>query len=273
MGDLVPADHAAAKLPAAYEAARQALEACERIDECQDWADKHAALASYARQAKDETLERYCTRIKARAIRREGELLKRVPDASKRGFNQHSEAQEGDLPRLTRTNLAEAAGISEHQRKQALRVANVPGDEFECAIERERPATVSELAKLGTSPRARDRDSAAPAEHTQSRRMPDERKAGASISTPRTPASEASSETRIAQLLVQRLIDLYGAIDRGEIPRPKECRAQFTAAEIEKLRGAIFSIVPYLEQLRVAICPRCNHEGCAYCDPSMRRRP
>lgn len=65
-----------APLPARYEQARTHLAQCVEIDECQDWADKAAALASYARQADDKTLENYAMRIRARAIRRAGELLK-----------------------------------------------------------------------------------------------------------------------------------------------------------------------------------------------------
>ena len=45
-----------AKLPSSYQAAKEALAACEAIDECKDWADRMAALASYAAQAKDEEL-------------------------------------------------------------------------------------------------------------------------------------------------------------------------------------------------------------------------
>lgn len=66
----------AAQLPQAYEAARQALKECSRVDECKDWADKAAALASYARQADDDELYRMARRIQGRAVRRAGELLK-----------------------------------------------------------------------------------------------------------------------------------------------------------------------------------------------------
>jgi hypothetical protein len=48
--------------------------------------------------------------------------------------------------------LAEAAGLSRHQRKQALRVANIPHDVFERLIESDHPPTVTALARLGTRP-------------------------------------------------------------------------------------------------------------------------
>lgn len=64
-----------AKLPAVYERATQALAECTRIDECKDWADKAEALASYARQSKDDSLRKMADRIQARAIRRMGQLL------------------------------------------------------------------------------------------------------------------------------------------------------------------------------------------------------
>ena len=68
----------AARLPHVYLHAREALSSCSRIDECQDWADKAEALASYAKQSHDDTLHKLADRIQARAIRRAGELLKQI---------------------------------------------------------------------------------------------------------------------------------------------------------------------------------------------------
>ena len=42
---------------------------CNQIDECQEWANKAEALASYARQAEDSTLHKLSDRIRARAVR------------------------------------------------------------------------------------------------------------------------------------------------------------------------------------------------------------
>jgi len=141
-----------AKLPQRYEAAVMAIAECDRIDECKTWSDKAAALASYARQAKDDTLRVMAVRIQARALRRGGELLKRIEPAK----NQH-----GTAP--TRADSAKAAGLSERQRKTALRVASVPDDEFNAALESDSPPTVTQLAERGTIRREQTCDVAAAA--------------------------------------------------------------------------------------------------------------
>jgi hypothetical protein len=134
-------------LPATYEAAKRALAECQRIDECKDWADKAAALASYARQAQDRSLLDLAQRIQLRATRRYGELLKQVP----RGDEATRYGQEGaHQPVITRTQAAKDAGISPHQARQALRVASVPADEFEDELGSDRPPTVTALAARGT---------------------------------------------------------------------------------------------------------------------------
>ena len=73
------------RLPATYEAAKQALAECTRVDECKDWADKAAALASYARQRDDHTLLNLAQRIQARAMRRIGELSSELELAPRGG--------------------------------------------------------------------------------------------------------------------------------------------------------------------------------------------
>jgi len=80
---------------------------------------------SYARQADDTVLETMATRIQARAIRRCGELLQQIePGQGARD----GKRQEGDHPPLNRSTAATDAGLSEHQRKTALCVANVRRD-------------------------------------------------------------------------------------------------------------------------------------------------
>jgi hypothetical protein len=65
-------------------------------------------------------LRELADRIQARAVRRMGELLKQFDS---RGDHLK---KEGTLLSLPQKDVAESVGISEHQRKQAVRVANVP---------------------------------------------------------------------------------------------------------------------------------------------------
>ena len=78
---MVPVDTRGASLPATYSAARTALEQCVRVDECKGWADKAAALKSYAKQAQDDEMHKMAARIQGRAIRRVGELLREIEPA------------------------------------------------------------------------------------------------------------------------------------------------------------------------------------------------
>jgi len=139
-----------ASLPQTYQNAQAALAECSQVDECKDWADKAAALASYARQSEDQELERMAQRIRARAIRRAGELLKQL-EPSKGG--RPSETSAGDHTSYTRTDAARDAGMSKHQQVQATRVANIPPEDFERQVESNKPPTLSQLAAQGTKPR------------------------------------------------------------------------------------------------------------------------
>ena len=119
------------------------------IDECKDWADKAEALASYAKQADDDTLRKHADRIQARAIRRCGELLKQFDG---RGGDQ-SESTAADTFAPTQREAAEQAGMSKRQQVTAVRVANVPDNTFERAVESDAPPTVTKLADMGRKPR------------------------------------------------------------------------------------------------------------------------
>jgi hypothetical protein len=104
----------------------------------------------YAQQVKEDGLRRLAARVHAQAIRRAGELLREI--AAARGGDRRST---GGCPPVGRTQAATEAGLSEHQRKTALRVANVPKDEFEEAVERPEPATITELAERGKKAKPR----------------------------------------------------------------------------------------------------------------------
>jgi hypothetical protein len=148
-----------APLPRNYEVAKAALAECVRVDECSSMAKKAAALASYARQVEDKSLENHCVRIKARAIRRSGELLATLP-AKARGDRTPTCGAPPPIDHKSqpseRAKAAKAAGMSQRQTVDALRVAKIPEEDFEEAIERANPPTVSELADLGTNRKPHD---------------------------------------------------------------------------------------------------------------------
>lgn len=131
-----------------YIAARTALRECSKIDECKSWADKAAALASYAKQSEDDRLMIMARRIKARAIRRCGELLREIEDA--RGKHWETKRDGGD-PSISRKQAAKDAGLSERQRKQAINIARAPNADEQ--IDSDEPPTVEELAKQGRKSR------------------------------------------------------------------------------------------------------------------------
>lgn len=138
-----------AKLPATYEAARTAIAECERIDECKTWADKAAAMKAYAIMRDDRTLHNLALRIQLRAERRCGELLQQIPPGDKATRF----GQVGDHPPVTRAKTATAAGLSDHQRKTALRVAAIPEGDFNRQVDSDRPPTITQLAEQGRTRR------------------------------------------------------------------------------------------------------------------------
>jgi len=138
-----------AKLPKVYESAKTALAACSKLDECQDWADKSEALASYAKQAGDDSLRKMADKIQARAIQRCGDLLRQItPAKGKRNDLPVVEPRNGSGTK-SRTEAATEAGLSKRQKDTALRVAAIPKDQFEELVESDNPPTVTELAELG----------------------------------------------------------------------------------------------------------------------------
>ena len=150
-------DHSKARLPQTYQQARTALQAAVDVDECKDYADKAAALATYAKQSNDHELEKMAAKIRGRAVRRMGEILNDMESArgGDRGGGRGNQG-EARRPLVSRKQAAEDAGISEHQQKQAQNVAKVPEAEFEAAIESDNPPSVKALADKGRERRPVD---------------------------------------------------------------------------------------------------------------------
>jgi len=91
----------------------------------------------------------YAQRIKGRAVRRCGELLRQIP-AIKGGDRKSDEYQcAGGDTLITRKQAAEDAGLSKRQKDDALRVASIDEEVFEEMIERDTPAKHAELVEMG----------------------------------------------------------------------------------------------------------------------------
>jgi hypothetical protein len=92
-----------------YEAARQALAECVRVDEAKDIRDKAAALKAYARQRDDKELEVWVSEIYERACIRIGQISRELETAEHGGAGGGSKVSAGALSKAE--TLAEA-GIS-----------------------------------------------------------------------------------------------------------------------------------------------------------------
>jgi hypothetical protein len=244
--DIVPLDHTTLALVAPnYERMRLAIAECSRVDEVANLVDQAVAAQAYYRQSQDRENEIEASRIRVRAERRMGEILKMMEANGDRANRQSTLKQGPMLPRATSVPTLSDLGIPRHRASRAMQLANVPESEFESVL--------------------------AEAHIAQPRRMLDERKPSTGALAQNTPATDTSVKTGDAQRWVPRVLAIRDAIGCGELPRPDKCYEKFTPAEIEKLRGALPVIIRYIEQLRVEICPRCDHEGCAHCAPRMRR--
>jgi len=74
-------------------------------------------------------------------------LLKQIEPGKGGQPYQSGSTRSGDHP--SRKQAATDAGLSDHQRKQALRVANVPESDFTEQVESDTPPTVTKLAEQG----------------------------------------------------------------------------------------------------------------------------
>lgn len=132
-------------IPVSYQKAVTAIQECHAIDEAKEWTDKMSALALYYKQSKDETLENYAKRIKYRAKKRMGELLKQYDARPKNLLNQSNVND----TLVSQKEVAQSIGLSQRQKVEAVRFANVPEQKFEELIESDNIPTQTEIAELG----------------------------------------------------------------------------------------------------------------------------
>lgn len=239
-------------LPVVYQKACEALVTCERVDECKAWADKSAALASYAKQAEDDTLMAHARKIQLRAVRRMGELIDAVPPG-KTG----PKLADGADSQLSRREFSADAGISERQQVTAQRVARVPEDEFEHQVESEQPPTVSALAEQGKMPPAKPPEPPASTEDNAVTLFADWTKKHPAPAYAKMVASAGHDQVTLtaARKIAKWLADLDSALNTApaviSIPIVGGGEHPVTQADIDQW-AELFIGIDVLEQLRMA---------------------
>jgi hypothetical protein len=88
------------------------------------------------------SLYKMAVRIRARAIRRAGELLAEIDSG------QGKRTDKPCAPGGTKSEAADSAGLSRRQKVTALRVAAVPKEDFERAVESDRPPTIPAICTM-----------------------------------------------------------------------------------------------------------------------------
>ncbi|HJK95819.1 MAG TPA: hypothetical protein RMF84_01295 [Polyangiaceae bacterium LLY-WYZ-14_1] len=143
-----------ARLPEAYTTAKRLLAEAADLDLVKEWGDRMAALETYARQAEDDELEKMARRIRGRAARRAGQLLREwAADTSQNARKEkRGDGADPSFPR-TQREAAEQAGMSERQEKASVAISKIPDPEFEEAIEAEDPPTLTKLVAESRSTR------------------------------------------------------------------------------------------------------------------------
>lgn len=116
---------------ARYDAACAALAAASKVDEAKSIRDKAEAMRVYARQAQNLELERQAIKIRLRAERRAGELLREAKEngtREKRGGDRKSKSRN-----VTLISLADL-GITNRQSADWQRLADIPRADFESCL-------------------------------------------------------------------------------------------------------------------------------------------
>ena len=141
-----------------YDAACRAVAECKSIDEAKDLHDKAAAMAVYARQAKNKDLEADAKAIRMRAIRKLDELRraqKKTVGLAKGGGGKHGRKRVIEKPTLASQgidkNLANAGrklgALSDQQFEQAVDAARQEARAPEKPDRRPRDQLASSLDK------------------------------------------------------------------------------------------------------------------------------
>jgi hypothetical protein len=123
-----------------YEAMRSAIAVCEKVDEIANLADQAVAAQAYFRQSQDVENEMGCSRMRLRAERRLGEILKRMAETGERSAG-------GKPSRDARVTTLSDLKIPYDRASRAMQLAEVPEQQFESALAEDRIAQPRRILK------------------------------------------------------------------------------------------------------------------------------
>ena len=128
---------ALARLAPNYEAMRQAIAVCEKLDEIADLADQAVAAQAYYRQSQDVENEIHASHIRLRAERKLGEILRKTADNGQRLGGRGGDRRSNNAAQLDRLSDFQ---IPADRASRAMQLAAVPELEFEAALAEPRVA-------------------------------------------------------------------------------------------------------------------------------------
>jgi len=121
-----------------YDAAKRAIAEYKTVDEVKDFRDKALAIEAYAKQANDFDLERDAAIARVRAERRCGQLLAETEKAKGAADGTAGPGRGNAVARadhvLHRPKTLSEMGVTKDQSSKWQKLAAVPDDEFESAI-------------------------------------------------------------------------------------------------------------------------------------------
>lgn len=213
-----------AALAPTYEAMCELIARCEKLDEVAKIADVAVAAQAYYRQSLDVDNEMRSSRIRVRAERRLGEILKRMRENGERAspngeVNQHTQGV------ASRNTLADL-GIPRDRASRAMQLADVPAKDFEAAL------TLPQMAQ----PR-RILQGLKSAEHNGG-------PPGEIVVTDFTVPIEATLS------LWGRVRDFGELLESGELPPLQHWRSNLQAFQLDHLRRFLPSVIAYLSAIQ-----------------------
>lgn len=138
----IEADARAAIVPVKYIAAVKALQACQTIDDANQWSNKADALAAWAKIYKSDEAGKEARKLKLHAYRKMGELAERLRPTPQAGNRKNKKGA---------SSLLREHGLTSHKAREAMALSRATDAEFSAVVTEARgiSASAAQFAGLG----------------------------------------------------------------------------------------------------------------------------